>query len=54
MKQLNFITAWNFVKYGFEWENTSVEFKYEIKLSTDKNNNNNNFNGKQHKKRISR
>ena len=26
----------HFVKYGFEWENTSVEFKYEIKLSTDK------------------
>ena len=40
----------HFVKYGFEWENTSVEFKYEIKLSTEKKKNN--FNGKQHKKRI--
>ena len=23
-------------KYDFEWENTSLQFKYEIKLSTDK------------------
>ena len=23
-------------KYGFEWENASLQFKYEIKLSTDK------------------
>ena len=23
-------------KYGFEWENTSLQFTYEIKLPTDK------------------
>ena len=23
-------------KYGFQWENTSLQFEYEIKLSTDK------------------
>ena len=40
-------------KYDFEWENTGLQFKYEIILSTDKKNNNkNNFNGKRYKTRI--
>ena len=25
-------------KYGFQWENTSLQFEFEIKLSTDKKN----------------
>ena len=37
----------HFEKYGFEWENVSLQFKYEIKLSTNKTNKNN-FNGKRH------
>ena len=41
-------------KFGFTWEHSSLEFKYEIKLSSDeKKNAKKNYNGENNKAEIS-